>query len=116
MADGQALRRMTGNGIGKVGVLAVGEPEGALRPAGLPGLRVPVGASPNYQGAIGVDGDDVHDVAVGEGAVGFARWQVVIVAPRHDDVPGASPGSIAELHGVGIVDEAEVDEVVTNAP
>ena len=40
--------------------------------------------------------------------------KLVVVAAGDDDVPGAGAGAVAQLGGPGVVDQAEVDEVVAD--
>ena len=60
------------------------------------------------------DGLDPQDVPVGQVPARLACFEVVVVGPADDQVPGGGFGAIGDPDGAARVDEAEVDEIVAD--
>ena len=62
------------------------------------------------------DGLDPQDVAVGQAPARFAGLDVVVVLAADDQVTGRGLRTLGYLHGLGAVDEAEMDQVAADPP
>jgi hypothetical protein len=111
---GTALGRVVGDRIAQFGIPVNIEHEASVGPAALPGGRVGV-QGPADQQPVGGDGLDAEQVAVGQGPAGLSRLDAVVVAGADDQVPGAGPGAVGDLHRGPAGDGAEGDEVLADA-
>ena len=111
---GAALGGVVGDRVAQFGIPVKIEHEVSVGPAALPGGRVGVQGPADQQPVLG-DGVDAEQVAVGQGPAGFARLDAVVVAGADDQVPGAGPGAVGDLHRGPAGDDAEGDEVLADA-
>ena len=110
---GAALGRVVGDRISQFGIFAVFEHEVSVGPAALPGGRVGV-QGPADEQAVGGDGLDAEQVAVGQRPAGLTRLDRVVVAGADDQVTGAGPGAVGDGDRGPVLDDAEGDEVVAD--
>ena len=95
---GAALGGVVGDRVAQFGSFVAGVQEMAVGPAALPGVRVRI-ERPADEQAVGGDGFDAQQVAVGQRPAGFPGLDAVVVAGAHDQVPGAGRGAVGDAHG-----------------
>jgi len=111
---GTALRGVIGDGVPPARRLRSSRTGTGGRSSGAARGRVGVQRPADDQPVSG-DGLDAQQVAVGQGAAGFAGFERVVVAGTDDQVPGTGLGSVGDADRGPGLDDAEADEVVADA-
>ena len=102
---GAALGGVVGDRVAEFGKFVVRVQEVAVGPAALAGARVGV-QRPAHDQAVGGDGLDAEQVAVGQGAARLPRFGGVVVAGADDQVAGAGLGAVGDGDGGAGLDDA----------
>jgi hypothetical protein len=96
--DGVALGGVVGDRVAEFGIVVAGEQEVSVGPAPLPSDRVGVQGPADDQ-AVGGDGVDAEQVAVGQCPAGLPRLDGVIVLGADDQVARAGYCAVADADG-----------------
>ena len=96
--DGAALGGVIGDRVAQFGICGSRRTGTAVGPAALPGPGVGAQGAADEQAVRG-DGLDAEQVAVGQGAAGFACLGGVVVAGGDDQVAGAGLGAVGDGDG-----------------
>jgi hypothetical protein len=102
-----------GDRVGQIRRLVAGVAEGPIGEPPVAGGRVWVEEAADHDAAAG-DGLDPQDVAVGQGPAGLAVLEAVVVGSADDQVPGGGLGAVSNPDAPACVDQAQVDQVVSD--
>ncbi len=107
---------MTGHGIREVRGPVPRVDKGPAGPPPLPGAGVAVQSPADPDRAVAADRLDPQRVPIRQRPARFPGLKAVVISPADDQITGRRPRAVSQPHLLAVIDEADVDQVVTDPP